>query len=218
MLNRRVDVAILQDPPTLDELDIEPVITERLGLVSGVRTTILDGSDPVRVRQLAGLKLILPDPRNRIRRLVESAAFRRGIVLDQVQQADGLTLIIEMVRNGPGCTVLPFAAVRDEVMRGSLSFRPIEHDPLVTVHAIATRGGDAKAPFIAEFRRLLRDTMSDLAKSGVWAGATTLGNPARSVEAADASGEGGRHRVIFRPHGRVEAWSACIYADTDSVL
>jgi LysR family nitrogen assimilation transcriptional regulator len=54
LLNRRVDVAILHDPPTLDELDIEPVITERLGLVSGVRTAILDGSDPVRVRQLAG--------------------------------------------------------------------------------------------------------------------------------------------------------------------
>jgi DNA-binding transcriptional LysR family regulator len=115
---------------------------------------------------------------------VESAAFRRGIVLDQVQQADGLTLIIEMVRIGPGCTVLPLAAVRDEVMRGSLSFRPIESDPLATVHSIATRSGNAKAPFIAEFRRLLRDTMSDLAKSGVWAGATALGNSARSIEAA----------------------------------
>ena len=145
---------------------------------------IPDGSGPILVpRQLAGLKLVLPDPRNRIRRLVESAAYRRGIVLDQVQQADGLTLIIEMVRIGPGCTVLPFAAVRDEVMRGCLSFRPIEHDPLSIVHTVATRGGDAKAPFIAEFRRLLRDTKSDLEKGGIWAGATTLGNGARSVEA-----------------------------------
>ncbi len=177
VLDRRVDIAVLQDPPALDELDVEPVVTERLGLVSCVRTMRVDGNGPVRVRHLGGLKLILPGPRHWIRRLVESAAFRRGIVLDQVQQADGVPLIIEMVRNGHGCTVMPYVAVRDEVGRGSLAFHPIDRDPLMTVHAIATRGGDTTAPFVTEIRRLLRDTMSGLAKSGVWAGATVLGTP-----------------------------------------
>ncbi len=36
LLDRRVDVAVLQNPPVLDELTIEPVVTERLGRVSGV--------------------------------------------------------------------------------------------------------------------------------------------------------------------------------------
>jgi DNA-binding transcriptional LysR family regulator len=113
--------------------------------------------------------------------LVENAAFRRGFALDQVQQADGVSLTVEMVRNGLGCTVLPYASVRDEVTRGGLAFHPIEHDPLVTVHAIATRGGDGTAPFVAEVRRLLRDTMSGLAKSGAWAGATALGTPGEAA-------------------------------------
>ena len=133
------------------------------------------------MRQLGGLKLILPHPRHWIRRLVDTAAFRRGIVLDQVQQVDGVALIKEMVRDGAGHTVLPFAAVRDEVARGTLSFLPIDHDPLLTVHAIACAAGVAPAPFVTEVSRLLRDVMSSQARSGAWAGASVTGIPATSA-------------------------------------
>jgi LysR family transcriptional regulator, nitrogen assimilation regulatory protein len=184
VLDRRVDVAVLQDPPTLDELTIEPVVTERLGLVSGVRTMRLDGAESVRVRQLGELKLILPHPRHWIRRLVDNAAFRRGIVLNQVQQVDGVALIKEMVRDGSVHTVLPFVAVREEVARGTLSFLPIDHNPLFTVHAIACRSSVAPAPFVTEVSRLLRDVMSIQARSGVWAGASVTGTPARSAGSA----------------------------------
>jgi LysR family nitrogen assimilation transcriptional regulator len=181
VLDRRVDVAVLQDPPALDELTFEPVVTERLGLVSGVRTVRLDGNGPVRVRQLGELKLILPHPRHWIRRLVDTAAFRRGIVLNQIQQVDGVALIKEMVRDGSGHTVLPFVAVRDEVARGTLSFLPIDHDPLLTVHAIASRGGVAPAPVVTEVGRLLREVMSHQARSGAWPGASVTGMPAKSA-------------------------------------
>jgi LysR family nitrogen assimilation transcriptional regulator len=181
VLDRRVDVAVLQDPPSLDELTVVPVVTERLGLVSGVRTIRLDGTDAVRVRQLGELKLILPHPRHWIRRLVDTAAFRRGIVLNQVQQVDGVALVKEMVRDGSGHTVLPFVAVRDEVARGTLSFLPIDHDPLLTVHAIAFHHSVAPAPFVTEVSRLLRDVMSSHARSGAWAGASVTVIPAKSA-------------------------------------
>jgi LysR family nitrogen assimilation transcriptional regulator len=183
VLDRSVDIAVVQDPPALDELDIEPVLTERLGLVSGVRTIRLEGAAAVRVRHLASLPLILPGPRHWIRRLVDNAAFRRGFVLEQVQQVDGVPLTKEMVRNGLGHTVLPYVAVSDEVARGALSFLPIEHDPIFTVHAVACRGGVSHAPFVSEVRHLLRGVMSDLAKSGVWAGATVTGIPAKAAGA-----------------------------------
>jgi LysR family nitrogen assimilation transcriptional regulator len=185
VLDRRVDIALLQDPPTLDELDVDPVATERLGLVSCVR--VADESGPVRVRQLAGLQLILPHARHWIRRLVESAAFRRGIVLDQVLQADGVALTKEMVHDGLGYTVLPMIAVRDEIARGTLAFRPIEHDTLLTVHAIASRGGIAPAPFVTDVRCRLRDAMSSLARSGAWIGASAARLPARNAGSATHS-------------------------------
>jgi LysR family nitrogen assimilation transcriptional regulator len=181
VLDRRVDIAVLQDPPALDELDVEPVLTERLGLVSGVRTIRLEGTGFVRFRQLAGLRLILPHPRHWIRRLVDGVAFRRGIVLDEVQQVDGVPLAKEMVRDGVGHTVLPYVAVRDEVARGTLAFHPIEHDSLQTVHAVACRGGVAPPPFVTDVRDLLRDVMSNLVKSGAWTGATVIGTSTRTA-------------------------------------
>jgi LysR family nitrogen assimilation transcriptional regulator len=148
--------------------------------VSGARVS--GDASPIRVRQLAGQKLILPHSRHWIRRLVESAAFRRGIVLNQVRQVDSVPLTKEMVRIGFGHTVLPYVAVRDEVTRGTLSFRPIEHDTLLTVHAIACRSGVAPSPFVVEARDLLHDVMSNLARSGVWMGATATRIRARAAE------------------------------------
>ncbi len=184
VLDRRVDIAVLQDPPALDDLDSEPVASERLGLVSDVRTGSGDRAEAVKLRELTGLKLILPEPRHWIRRLVESAVFRRGVLLDQVQQADGVALTKEMVRNGLGCTVLPLAAVRDEVARGALTYRAIEHDPLITVHAVACRRVDEPSGFTTGVRRLLHEVMSGLAASGEWAGASAVGTPARCAGTA----------------------------------
>jgi DNA-binding transcriptional LysR family regulator len=87
-----------------------------------------------------------------------------------------------MVRNGLGFTVLPYAAVQAEVARGALLYRPIDRDPLCTVHAIASRGG---SPFIAGARRLLRDVMSRLAASGVWAGVAPI--PAGTAGSASSA-------------------------------
>jgi LysR family nitrogen assimilation transcriptional regulator len=181
-LGRQVDIALLQDPPLFDELEVESVAVERLGLVSGIRTP--DDINAIRVRELAGLKLILPNARHWTRRLVEGAAFRRGIVLDQVLQVEGVALAKEMVRNGLGHTILPLIAVRDEVARGTLAFRPIEQDTLMTVHAIACRSGVAPAPFIAEVKGLLRGVISDLASTGGWIGATRTGISGKATEAA----------------------------------
>jgi LysR family nitrogen assimilation transcriptional regulator len=117
---------------------------------------------------------------------VEDAAFRRGVALDRVQQVEGVALTKEMVRGGAGQTVLPHIAVREEVERGTLVFRPIEHDPLLAVHAIASLGGAAPAPFITEISGLLLAVMADLARSGAWTGATAAGVPDRTAGAAAA--------------------------------
>jgi LysR family nitrogen assimilation transcriptional regulator len=186
VLNRRVDIALLQDPPDIDEFEVEPVLSERLGLVSGVRSLRLEGTNTVWVRHLAALNLVLPDPRHWVRRLVENAASRRGVVLGRVQQVDGVALAKEMARDGHGHTILPFVAVRDEVARGSLSFRPIEHDPIMAVHAIATRRGVVPAPFVTEVRDLLRDLMAGLARTGVWPGASVTGSAAKCTGANHA--------------------------------
>jgi len=178
----RVDVAVLQDCPALDGIEIQPVLSEGLGLVLGMQSPLAHTTGPVRVRDLAGLPMILPHPRHWIRRRVENAWFRRGIRLDQLQQIESIAVTKEMVRNGLGCSVLPSVAVREEVARSTLVFRPIEQMPLFGVHAIARRKVPDEAPVIAEFARSLRDTMSELSGRGLWAGASVVHPTAELAE------------------------------------
>jgi LysR family nitrogen assimilation transcriptional regulator len=169
VLERRVDLALLQDPPALDGLEIEPVASQRLGLVTGVRGQDDKSEGAIGIRSLIGRQLILPSQRHWIRRVVEGAAFRRGVGLDKVRQVDGVLLTKEMVRDGLGVTVLPLAAVQDDVARGVLTFRAFEREPLGAVHAIASHFGAELAPFLSAVRDLTRDTIRGLADRNIWA-------------------------------------------------
>jgi LysR family transcriptional regulator, nitrogen assimilation regulatory protein len=182
VLERRADVAVLQNPPALDEFDAEPVLRERLGLVTNVRDAVGRAETPVRLRDLMGQKLILPGPRHWIRRLVESYAFQRGVSPQRLVRADSIALIIEMVRSGLGNAILPLSAVRDEIARGCLAFRPIEKDPLIVIHAIVNTSGPSEVPFVAEVHGILRGLMFDLAQSGVWPGTSVIRSPTREAE------------------------------------
>jgi LysR family transcriptional regulator, nitrogen assimilation regulatory protein len=50
LLGGQVDIAVLQDPPDLDELQIEPLLTEGLGLVMSPRAALAESSLPLRLR------------------------------------------------------------------------------------------------------------------------------------------------------------------------
>ena len=187
VLDRQVDHALLQNPPALRDLDIEPVVSERLGLVSGARpaamANVQDSTGPVRVRELAGVSLILPSQRHWTRRMAETAAFQRGIVLDQVLRADHVSLVKEMVRGGLGSSILPYSAVRDEVTRGTLVFRPIEHYPMIALHAIASPAPITE--FTREFRAFLRGVIAVQVAREAWAGAAMVAVPSRLAAMVD---------------------------------
>jgi LysR family transcriptional regulator, nitrogen assimilation regulatory protein len=170
LLNGRVDIALVQDPPELDELRVEPLLSENLGLVAAPRSRVADSDAPIRLRELAEQKLILPRTQHWIARRLASAAFHRGVHIEPVFEVDSLALIKEMVRSVLGCTVLPRMAVRDELARGSLVFRPIEQPTLCATHAIAFRQTTA-APQLRGFADVIRDVVMALAKDGTWKGA-----------------------------------------------
>jgi LysR family nitrogen assimilation transcriptional regulator len=169
LLGCQVDIAILQDPPDLDELHIEPLLQESLGLVVSPRHKLAESALPVRMRDLAGVPLILPNPRHWIRRLLARTGFQRGLRIDPVLQVDSLPITREMVRNGRGSTILPAVAVREETARGALVFRPIAQPALTATHAIAVRR--MAAPMVREVARTMGDAIRSLVASGSWPGA-----------------------------------------------
>jgi len=170
VLDRRIDVALMQDPPILDELRIEPLLTESPGVVASPRAAVADCSRPLRLREVAELPLILPNPQHWIRRRLTSAGIQRGIAFDPVFQIDSPALTREMVRNGLGCTVLPSMAVREEIARGTLVFRPIDQPSLATTHAVAFhRAGSG--PVVLAMVELIRESIRSLVADGAWTGA-----------------------------------------------
>lgn len=176
LLAGHVDIALLQDPPDLDELLVEPLLTEGLGLVASPRDALAESSLPLRLRDLAQVPLILPNPRHWIRRLLVKAGFQRGVRFDAVFQVDSVAMTKEMVRNGLGCTILPAAAVRDETARGALVFRPIAQPALSTIHAIAFRR--MAAPAVRDLAQVMGDAIRSLVASGTWPGAQLVRSPA----------------------------------------
>jgi LysR family nitrogen assimilation transcriptional regulator len=173
ILHGRADLAIVQDPPVLPELDVSPVLTESLGLVAAVHARMAEDHGPLRLRDLVGESLILPGPQHWIRRRVDSAAQQYGLRLAPAMQVSSVASTKVMVRNGIGCTVLPLTAVQDEVARGALVFRPISQPSLTATCALAFRRQATNA-VVTEFADIAREAMTALVDSGAWPGAQII--------------------------------------------
>jgi LysR family transcriptional regulator, nitrogen assimilation regulatory protein len=173
---RRADVAVLQNPAASDDLDICPVLNETLGLVVSPASALADDHGPLKLKDLAQLPLIIPHQQHWIRRRLEQAAFQAGIKLGIALQIDSPILAKALVRQDMGCAVLPATAVRDELARGTLVFRPITRPSIAVTHAVAHRSG-ATEP-VAALAHLLHAAMVSLGESGTWPGAQVI--PARA--------------------------------------
>jgi len=181
VLHRRVDIAVVLDPPVLSELEVSPILTDSLGLVVPVHSRMAEDHRPLRLRDLIDESLILPGPQHWIRRRVDSAAQQHAIRLVPTMQVSSVASTKVMVRNGIGCTILPLTAVQDEVARGALAFRPIGQPPLTYTCALAFRREAANA-VVAEFADIAREAVTALVEGGAWPGAQIIRPGWKSAE------------------------------------
>jgi LysR family nitrogen assimilation transcriptional regulator len=184
VLHHQADIAVIQDPPSIESLQVQPVITERLGLAIAANSPLADARGPLRLRDLADLPLILPNPRHWLRRRLEDAAFQHGVRLQPVLQVDDAALAKVMVRGGAGCAILPGMAIQEELARGSLAFRLIDRPSLSTIHAVVLRHATA-SPVVVGLAGIIRDAMTALVERGVWSGARIIKAAATSPDLAE---------------------------------
>jgi LysR family nitrogen assimilation transcriptional regulator len=171
LLDRRLDIAVLHNPPPLDEIDLAPVLRERMVVVDPPGGDPAPADTPLRFRDLARIPLILPSLPHSNRRLIERAAIRHGTHLKLVLEVDSVPLSKILVRRGFGSTILTYAAVAGEVARGELRARHIERPPLISAVALGVKR-EARSTWLAtEFMPLLRSVIADLVARDVWAGA-----------------------------------------------
>ncbi len=173
LLEKRIDIALLHNPPHLETLEISPLLSERM-LVIGPPARLAKGRKhpaAFRVRDLGELPLILPNMAHSNRRLVEQAALEYGVRLRIKVEADSVAFVKALVEQGLGYTILTYAAVQDEVVRKRLTAFPIVRPTISTKVTLVTLRDKQLPKLTREASTLLHDVCSALVRSKHWAGA-----------------------------------------------
>ena len=173
LIDKRLDIAMLHNPPHLEALNISPILTERMWVIGPPARHLKAGKPRARyrIRDLAELPLILPNMAHTNRRLVENAALEHGVRLRIKIEADSVAFAKAMVENGLGYTILTYAAVQDEVATGKLAAYPIVRPTLSTKVTIVTLRDKQLPRPVEEASALLHEVCRALVRSNQWAGA-----------------------------------------------
>ena len=103
-----LDIAVLYNAEHSPDVEMTPLHTEELVLISSTSTTQkTKKSQPITLAQVADLPLILPSRPNAFRMLIESEMNAIGRKPQITLEVDGLNAILSLVKEGMGHAVLP---------------------------------------------------------------------------------------------------------------
>lgn len=161
----KADVAMLSDHGSFAGLSKTPLCHEKLVLIA--RPTLgLAISKPVSAKSLAAHKLILTPVPNGLRRAVDDMMLDFGRIVDPCVVADTNALMIDLVREGTGCTVLPYSGVCEMYEREAVSVAPIREGDWPWV--IATSRNRALSTASRALIALIHETTHEVIASGRW--------------------------------------------------
>ncbi len=172
LLEKRIDVALMHNPPHLESVEIKPLLTERMMVIGPPARRLKDRKHPAsfRISDLGKLPLILPSMAHTNRRLVEHAALEHGVRLRIKVEADSVAFAKVLVERGLGYTILTYAAVQDEVLSKKLTIYPILRPTLTTPVAIVTLR-EQLPKLTLDASAMLLDVCRTLVRDKTWAGA-----------------------------------------------
>jgi LysR family nitrogen assimilation transcriptional regulator len=163
-----LNLALMFDSPDLVEFQHQPLVEERLYLISkaagGARAQA-----PVSLKSALALPLLLASPAQSVRQMVERAARDNGLPPPNVvAEINSLNILRLACLAGLGHAILPPAALEQELDAGLLAARPI-HRPVLTrtVHVCFSR----QVPMTPATRAVYRLAVSvacELCESSAW--------------------------------------------------
>ncbi|HEV7817107.1 MAG TPA: LysR family transcriptional regulator [Janthinobacterium sp.] len=162
-----VDLAILYLPERPGALQFDLLLSEEIHLITPADYPLQ--GDSIAVRDLGGIPLILPSTHHGLRVLVESLAARYGFSAHIALECDGsISITKRLVLENCGCTVLPSAAVIEEVAAGRLkSYRLVQPEIHRDV-AIVWPKNRAAADGMWAVTQIIRQRSAELVRQGAW--------------------------------------------------
>jgi LysR family nitrogen assimilation transcriptional regulator len=168
-----VDIAILYLPAHPVGLKVDVLLREHVHLVVPASYTHLGPT--FSIRDLAELPLILPSTPHGLRLLVESLDEQLSRRLNVVIECDGsVSLTKRLVEQECGCTILPLAAVSDEVAQGTLRTAQLVEPEVVREIAIATAQNRPPVTELWGITQTIRKVVNDTVATDQWPGAQAI--------------------------------------------
>ncbi|UFN48384.1 LysR substrate-binding domain-containing protein [Roseomonas sp. OT10] len=164
-----LDVAVVYGSEQGSNIRFSPLLMENLYLI----TRAGGESRPhhaIPFAELVRHQLILPGPQHGLRILVEREAGRLGLALRIPVEADALQILKGLVARGLGATVLPLAAVHEEVSAGLLGASPVVDPHLSRKLVVARPQGRRASKAVQRFEAVLRQEVAAMVEERVWEG------------------------------------------------
>lgn len=171
-----IDIAVLYDPRATRVLRSRPLLQENL-FVIGPADANFSPETAMPFAALASQRLLLPSRGHGLRETVERFAAECEVPLDVTVEANSFNTLKDLVSNGHGWTILPFAPIHGDVMAGRLSAAPLV-DPVPVRRLVLAYLADRPATRLARFAGdTIEKIATDLIGRGIWSGKLLVGEP-----------------------------------------
>jgi len=170
MLNaRQLDLALVFHADAAHRWSIRPLLDEDLFLISSATGGVFR-TGSVQIRELQGVELIMPSGLHGLRTNLTAAFEHFGVQPNIIMEIDGLTLLMDTVRQGYGATIQPGAAA-SRVDTDSLHLNRITDKQVRRRNLLVSLPDEDLSPSALAARTLVLRTARDLVRAGSWPGA-----------------------------------------------
>ncbi|MDH0091618.1 LysR substrate-binding domain-containing protein [Achromobacter mucicolens] len=169
MLNGRLlDLAIVFHAESARRWSVMPLLDEPLFLFARPDMPGVPFGDTTRLEAIADLPLVLPSGRHGLRALVNNAFQQLGYTPRVVAEVDGLSLLMDVVRQGGAATIQPSSATA-RIAPGQLQMARIDDAHLFRSNLLASLSDEELSPAALAARLVMADVSRTLAREGKWA-------------------------------------------------
>jgi LysR family nitrogen assimilation transcriptional regulator len=155
LIDGRIDLALLFDPPASPQLSYEKLAHESLILAAPRAVPRLGAR--VTLESLANHPLVLPSSPNAIRSLLDRALSARNVRLQIIAEVNTVQASLALVCDGVGSTVLPESAVASSRLAAKLQVARIGPPAIRNTLVLATPLARPSTRLTRETTDLLRD-------------------------------------------------------------
>lgn len=158
VIDGELDVALVFEEPRSELLRSEHLRDESMCLVTAPG---LDLPNPIPLKQLESLNLILSNKHERIRVAVERSCAKAGVGCEPTYKIDAIATIKRLAANGDGVAILTSKSVNTEVLAGLVSVYDLDDPklalPLYVTHRAKHQLPRAAATAVDTIRRLFTE-------------------------------------------------------------